>query len=120
VGVTTGDGVFGAGVAGAVGAGVVGAGVVGAGVFGAAAERERDLARATLLAALLGSAGLVVLAYVTAGSYIPLPARYGMVLVAPIVLATAAAVRSRASLAILAAITAVSLLLAGWRLVALS
>lgn len=99
---------------------VLTAGVVGAGVFGAAAERERDLARATLLAALLGSAGLVVLAYVTAGSYIPLPARYGMVLVAPIVLATAAAVRSRASLAILAAITAVSLVLAGWRLVALS
>ena len=87
---------------------VLTSGTVAGAVFGASEERERDLARATLLAAVLSGAGLVVLAYVTAGAYIPLPARYGMGLVAPLAICTAACVRSRSATGIFAAITAVS------------
>jgi hypothetical protein len=94
-------------------------GVLAAGVFGSAPERERDLARATLVAALLTAVGLVVLAYVTAGSYIPLPARYGMALVAPMGICTAACVRTRGSLGILAGVTVSVVVLGLFRLVAL-
>ena len=98
---------------------VLTAGVVAAAVFGAAPEREQDLARATLVAAVLTAAGLVVLAYVTVDSYIPLPARYGMALVGPMAICTAACIRTRTSLAIMIAITVTVLALAVARLVGL-
>jgi len=99
---------------------VITAGAVAAGVFGAAREPERDLARATLLAALVGAAGLVVMGYLMAGSYIPLPARYGAALVPALALSAAAAAQRRSAGWILLAVAVVTATLTAVRLADLS
>ncbi|SEB44922.1 hypothetical protein SAMN04489844_0113 [Nocardioides exalbidus] len=103
-----------------IGSLVLTSGTVAAAVFGVGQERERDLARATLVGALVTGAGLVVMAYVTSGSYVPIPSRYGAALAAPLVLSTAACVRSRSATAILAGLAAVSVVLTFVRLVGIS
>ena len=65
-----------------------------AGLLGAAFFAEHDpritlLARSVLAAAVLGALGLVTMGYVTAHMYFPLPPRYGVALVAPMVLVAA-------------------------------
>lgn len=96
------------------------AGLLAAAVFAAAPTHEVTLARATLVAALVGAAGLVALSYITAGAYIPLPARYGAALVAPMAICTAACLRSRGSVLIMGGLAAVTILLALWRLTGLA
>jgi hypothetical protein len=99
---------------------VITSGTVAAAIFGVGGERDQDLARATLISAVLSSAGLVVIAYVMSGSYIPLPSRYGIALVAPFALSAAACVRTRTAAAILWTLAGVTLVLGVWRLVALN
>ena len=96
------------------------AGLVAAAVFAAASRHEVTLARATIIAALVGAAGLVALSYLTAGAYIPLPARYGAALVAPMAICTAACLRSRGSVLTVASVAGVTVVLALWRLTALA
>ncbi|WP_210648778.1 hypothetical protein [Nocardioides sp. SYSU D00065] len=96
------------------------AGTVATAIFGVGQEREQDLARATIISGIACSIGLIVISYVTSGSYIPLPSRYGMALIAPLALSTVACVRTRTSSAILWGIAAASLVLTLWRLVDLN
>lgn len=99
---------------------VLTAGAIAAGVFGIAREPERDLARATLLAAVVGAAGLVVMGYLTAGSYIPLPARYGAALVPALALSAAAAAHRRSAGWLLLALAVVTAGLTAVRLAGIS
>ncbi|MBD3926650.1 hypothetical protein IEZ26_18675 [Nocardioides cavernae] len=94
-------------------------GTVAAGVFGAAPERSTTLARAVLLAAVVGALALVVMGYVFSGSYFPLPPRYGMALLAPMAVVTAACVRGRTSLAVAGAVAAVAVAVSAVRLLQL-
>ncbi len=74
---------------------VVGAGIIASGLFRAAPKPHLPLATATLLVAVLGGLGLVVVNYVTSDSYFQLPARYGSGLVAAMAVSTAAVIRGR-------------------------
>jgi hypothetical protein len=103
-----------------IGSLVLTSGSVAVAVFGVGSDRERDLARATLLSAVASSVLLVTASYLTSGSYIPLPTRYGMALLAPLALSAAACARSRTATAILWALAAVTVVLTTWRLVALN
>lgn len=96
------------------------AGLLAAAVFEAAPLREVQLARALVLAAVVGSCGLVVLGYLASGIYFALPARYGMSMVGPMTVVAAACARSRTSAAVLAAVAAASLLASMVRLWGLS
>ena len=94
-------------------------GTVAAAVFGAAPPRSTALARATLLAAVLGALALVVMGYVFSSSYFPLPPRYGMALLAPMAVVTASCLRTRTAVALAAAVAAVVLAASAVRLLEL-
>lgn len=91
-------------------------GTVAAALFSTATPRATLAARAMLAAAVVVSLGLVVMGYVTASQYFALPARYGAALVAPMVVVTAAMMRSRAAVGTVAALAAVVLVMTGFRL----
>jgi hypothetical protein len=94
-------------------------GTVAAAVFGAAPPRSVALARAVLLAAVLGALALVVMGYVFSSSYFPLPPRYGMALLAPMAVVMASCLRTRTSVALAGAVAAVALAASAVRLLEL-
>ena len=94
-------------------------GTVAAGVFSAAPSRSVDLARGVLLAGVLGSLALIVMGFVFSGSYFPLPPRYGLALVAPMAVVTAACLRTRTAVAVAGAVAAVALTATAARLLGL-
>ena len=94
-------------------------GTVAATVFAAAPRRSISLARGVLLAAILGALALVVMGYVFSGSYFPLPPRYGLALLAPMAVVTAACLRTRASVGVVGAVAAIVLAASATRLLGL-
>lgn len=84
-------------------------GVVGAGVFRAAPPAHRDLASATVVAAVVGCLGFVTVNYLVSQSYFPLPPRYGSSLVPLMALSGAALVRGRVAAFALAGVAALTL-----------
>jgi hypothetical protein len=94
-------------------------GTVAAAVFASAPPRSTALARAVLLAAVLGALALVLMGYVFSGSYFPLPPRYGMALLAPMAVVTASCLRTRTSVAVAGTVAAVVLVASAVRLVEL-
>lgn len=95
-------------------------GTVAAAVFAAAPTRSVALARGALAAAVLGALALVGMGYVFSGSYFPLPPRYGMALLAPMAVASAACLRNRTSVALAGSVAVVALVASGVRLLTLA
>lgn len=98
---------------------VVTAGLIAAALFVTHGAREALLARCLLLAAVLFSLGLVVLGYVSAHMYFPLPNRYGIAIVAPTAVITATLLRSRTSVAVVLGLAAFAVTVSVFRLVGL-
>ena len=94
-------------------------GTVAAAVFDVAPARSVALARAVLLAAVLGAIALVAMGYVFSSSYFPLPPRYGMSLLAPMAVITASCLRTRTSVAVAGTVAAVVLAASAVRLLEL-
>ena len=94
-------------------------GTVAAAVFATSPERSVSLARGVLLAAVLGALALVVMGYLFSGSYFPLPPRYGLSLLAPMAVVTAACLRTRTSVAVAGAVAAIALAASAARLIGL-
>ena len=84
-------------------------GVVGAGVFRAAPPVHRDLASATVAAAVVGCLGFATVNYLVSQSYFPLPPRYGSSLVALMAISGAALVRGRVAAVALAGVAVLTL-----------
>lgn len=95
------------------------AGTAAAAIFSSNTPRTTLLARSILAAAVLGSLGLVTMGYVTAHMYFPLAPRYGVALLAPIVLVVTSLLRTRTSIAIVATIAATALVTTTFRLIGL-
>lgn len=95
------------------------AGTMAAAVFSRDTPRATLLARSILAAAVLGSLGLVTMGFITASMYFPLPPRYGVALVAPMVLVVAALLRTRASVGVVSSLAAIALVMTAARLVGL-
>jgi hypothetical protein len=95
------------------------AGLLAAAFFVAAGRREALLARCLLLGAVLFSLGLVVLGYVSAHMYFPLPNRYGLAIVGPAAVVTASLLRSRAAVAVVSALAVAAVVVSLFRLAGL-
>ncbi len=95
---------------------VLTAGTVAAALFSRTTPRVTLLARCVLVIAVLGSMGLVTMNYVTAHQYFALPARYGQSLIAPMVLVTAAMLRTRAGVATVSGLAVVALVMSAFRI----
>jgi hypothetical protein len=92
------------------------AGTLGAALFSAAPPAEAALARAVVGAAIAGSAMLVVMGFLSSGSYFPLPPRYSIALVAPMAVVTAACLRPRSGLALFAGVAVIAAVTSAVRL----
>ena len=99
---------------------VLTAGTVGAALFSTTTPRVTVMARCLLVVAVLGSLGLVTMNYVTAHQYFALPARYGQSLIAPMVLVTAAMLRSRVAVGAVTSLAVVALVMTSFRIAGIS
>lgn len=99
---------------------VLTAGTVGAALFSTNTPRVTAMARCLLVVAVLGSLGLVTMNYVTAHQYFALPARYGQSLIAPMVLVTAAMLRSRVAVGAVTSLAVVALVMTSFRIAGIS
>ncbi|GAB3037014.1 hypothetical protein GCM10011376_32020 [Nocardioides flavus (ex Wang et al. 2016)] len=95
------------------------AGLLGAALFLPAGSREALLARCLVVAAVVFSLGLVVLGYVTAHMYFPLPNRYGLALVAPAAVVTASMLRTRTSVIAVSVLALIAVTMSLFRLIGL-
>ena len=95
------------------------AGMVAAAFFLTDLARQTLLAQCLLLAAVLFSLGLVVVGYVTAHMYFPLPNRYGVAIVGPAVVVTASMLRSRVAVGVVLGLAGIATTLSVFRLVGL-
>lgn len=91
-------------------------GTVASAVLGATSARSAALGRSALLAAILGALALVVTGYLTSSSYFPLPPRYGLTLLAPMAVVTAACLRTRTSVTIVGGVALVAVAASAVRL----
>lgn len=94
-------------------------GTLAAALFSSSSSRVTVLARSLVAAAVLVSLGLVTMGYVTANQYFALPARYGIALVAPMVLVSASLLRTRSSVIIVASVACVVLAMSAFRVIGL-
>jgi hypothetical protein len=99
---------------------VLGAGIIAAGLLRAAPKPHLPLATATLVVAVLGGLGLVIVNYVTSDSYFQLPSRYGSSQVAAMAVSTAAVVRGRRAAIAVGLVAVVALVISLVRLTGLT
>jgi hypothetical protein len=95
------------------------AGTLAAALFVGAPPREVALARSVVAAAVAGALVLVTVGYLSSGSYFALPSRYGIALVAPMAIVTAALLRSRASVVLIGSTALLAVAATTFRLVSL-
>lgn len=94
-------------------------GTLAAALFSSSTPRVTVLARSLVAAAVLVSLGLVTMGYVTANQYFALPARYGIALIAPMVLVSASLLRTRSSVVIVASVACTVLAMSAVRVIGL-